>query len=251
MAVAIAIIVILALAVGTILVLAANRQRAHDGPALARDEAAATPSTRRRRGDRASTSTELETTGRERADDTRADLRERARDARPRRRRRRGSRSTRRSSASPAGSSSTAASSTCVGFSVAGFGAACLGFLWPTGSAGFGGKIDGGQDQRHRRLHRRASGALLHPRGARLRPAVPAGRPARRRRRSTAPVTYAGMEQGYRRPLPEVRAPRLPRPVVPDARSGSSARATARSTTGSARRRPARRPVASTASRSP
>jgi len=35
-----------------------------------------------------------------------------------------------------------------VGFSVAGFGAACLGFLWPTGTGGFGGKVGADDDRR-------------------------------------------------------------------------------------------------------
>ena len=60
-----------------------------------------------------------------------------------------------------------------------------------------------------------------------------------------------GMEAGHRRPLPEVPAPRLPRPELRQQSSGSSARATARSTTASARRRPGRRRVAWIASPSP
>ena len=60
----------------------------------------------------------------------------------------------------------------------------------------------------------------------------------------------AGMQNGHRRALPEVPAPRLPRAAVRQHVSGSSARATARSTTGSARRRAARRRAAWTASRS-
>src|SRR5579862_1378096 len=70
MAVAITIIVILAIAVATTLVLAMNRQRGTTGllsrETKGRDSGTAAP------GAELSTSTELETTGRERADDTRA-----------------------------------------------------------------------------------------------------------------------------------------------------------------------------------
>ena len=108
-----------------------------------------------------------------------------------------GNRSTRKSSASPAGSSSTAASVGVVGFSVAGFGAACLGFLWPTGSAGFGGKIARGQDQRHHRLHpvatrRRSTSPKRAPTSCSTRRSdLPAAK------KVYSPITYAGMEQGF------------------------------------------------------
>ena len=67
--------------------------------------------------------------------------------------------------------------------------------------------------------------------------ALPEGRGGLRRRASSP-----AWSSGHRRPLPEVPAPRLPRAVRAPPASGSSARATARSTTGSVRRRPARRP---------
>ena len=105
---------------------------------------------------------------------------------------------------------------TTVGFSITGFGAACLGFLWPTGSSGFGGKINAGKTQRH---HRRDPGARPRrstcPRHA---PTCSSTRPptSRRRRRSTAPSSIAGMEQGFVALYQKLRAPRLPRAVVPD-----------------------------------
>ena len=143
MAVAIPIIVILVLAVGTTIVLAGERQRANTGllsrETKHRDSGGdATPA-------EASTSTELETTGRERADDTRATYENLPAPRQARRRhgvgagRRGGARRhapavpqpgpgrSRRGSRSPR------------------FGATCLGFLWPTGSSGFGGKISAGK----------------------------------------------------------------------------------------------------------
>ena len=96
-------------------------------------------------------------------------------------------RSTRKSSASPAGSSSTAGSSASVGFSVAG-----LRRRVPrrscgrTGSAGFGGKINVGQDQRHHRLHPDEAGAVLRARSARVRRCSTRRATSPPRRRSTA-----------------------------------------------------------------
>jgi cytochrome b6-f complex iron-sulfur subunit len=141
-AVAIAIIVILVVAVATTLVLAANRQRANTGQ-LSRE------TKQRDRSDAETTesvssSTELETTGRERADDTRATY-----ESTP---------ATRKRGDvvvwEPVDEEELGVTRRqflnrglvgVVGFSVAGFGAACLGFLWPTGSAGFGGKINAGK----------------------------------------------------------------------------------------------------------
>ena len=163
-------------------------------------------------------STELETTGRGPAPTRRARPR-----ARCRRRARaaassRTSRSTRKSSASPAGSSSTAGSSPALGLGVGGFGAACLGFLWPSSAGGFGGKVDVGSVERHRRrpstskepvLHRRAPRSYIQPYP---KDDVAEGEEGLRRRAGV----LAGMEAGLRRAVPEVRAPRLPGAVVPD-----------------------------------
>jgi cytochrome b6-f complex iron-sulfur subunit len=142
MAVAIPIILILALAVGTIIVLAANRQRGGTG-SLSRE-------TRSRDaggdagGVEASTSTELETTGRERADDTRATYENVPAT-------RKGGEVTRWEAVDEEELGVTRRQFLnrglvgMVGFSVAGFGAACLGFLWPTGASGFGGKVTAGK----------------------------------------------------------------------------------------------------------
>src|SRR5215470_5597013 len=141
MAVAIPIIIILIVAVATVLVLARNRARGGTG-SLSRE-------TRRRdKGGAAedlqtiSTSTELESTGRERADDTRATFE--------------GVPARRRSDVTvwePVDEEELGVNrrqfmnrglGALVGFSLAGFGAACLGFLWPTTSGGFGDKIGAG-----------------------------------------------------------------------------------------------------------
>ena len=141
MAVAIPIIIILIVAVATTLVFARSRSRGGTG-SLSRE-------TRRRDqgavGESAATtssSTELETTGRERADDTRATYE--------------GVPARRRSDVTlwePVDEEELGVNrrqflnrglGALVGFSLAGFGAACLGFLWPTTSGGFGDKIGAG-----------------------------------------------------------------------------------------------------------
>src|SRR3954469_26014091 len=141
MAVAIPIIIILVIAVATTFVLALNRQRGGTG-SLSREtrrrdqsepvDDAAVPS-----------STELETTGRDRADDTRATY-----ENVPARRRRGDVVQYEPVDEEELGVTRRQFLNRglvgVVGFSVAGFGAACLGFLWPTGSAGFGGKISAG-----------------------------------------------------------------------------------------------------------
>ena len=105
------------------------------------------------------------------------------------------------------------------------------------------------QDQRHHRLHHVARRALLHSRSPRVRTAVPGRGPAARPRRSTARSPTRAWKPGSSRSTSgactSAVACRGARP-----RSGSSARATAPSTTASARRRRARRPVGSTGSRS-
>ena len=79
--------------------------------------------------------------------------------------------------------------------------------------------------------------------------AVPGRRAAEGREGATTAAVLERHAERHRRAVPEVPAPRLPRAVVRQHRSGSSARATARSTTASARRRAARRLAAWTASR--
>ena len=192
MAVAIPIIVILVIAVATTFVLALNRQRGGTG-SLSRE-------TRRRdksvEADDAavSSSTELETTGRERADETRATY-ERV----PARRR--GD----ITQWEPVDEEELGVSrrqflnrglGTLVGFSLAGFGAACLGFLWPTGSAGFGGKISAGSTN-DINAYINTNNAPFYVPEARAyivqypKQDLPAAR------KVYSPITYAGMQEGY------------------------------------------------------
>ena len=99
---------------------------------------------------------------------------------------------------------------------LAGFGAACLGFLWPTGSGGFGGKVSAGKVSDIVDGDPRQKQPVLRSRGARLHRAST--------RRTTCPAAKKVYEpdhvrrdgRGVRRAVPAVRAPRLPCPVVPD-----------------------------------
>ena len=213
MAVAIPIIIILAVAVGTIIVLAANRQRGRHGLALTRD--AQRDSSRRRDAGRRGLHVDRARDHRPRARRRHArHLRERARQAQARRRHRSGNRSTRKSSASPAGSSSTAAWSAMVGFSVAGFGAACLGFLWPTGAAGFGGKVSAGKTSDIIDYIQAKSAPFYVPEARAYVVQYPPSRPPRREE-GLQPGHLRRHGRGLRRALPALRAPRLPRAVVP------------------------------------
>jgi cytochrome b6-f complex iron-sulfur subunit len=142
-AVAIPIIVILVIAVATTIVLAANPQRGTTG-LLSRE-------TRQRDAGpdavpdaELSTSTELETTGRQRADDTRAAY-ENVPTTRGRGDVTRWEPVDEEELGVARRQFLNRGLGIVVGFSLAGFGAACLGFLWPTGSSGFGGKISAGK----------------------------------------------------------------------------------------------------------
>ena len=143
MAVAIPIIIILVIAVATTIVLAANRQRGATG-SLSRETRGRDSSSLDSPGAELSTSTELETTGRERADDTRATY-----ENVPAKRRGGGVTQWEPVDEDEIGVSRrqflNRSLGAAVGISLAGFGAACLGFLWPTGSSGFGGKIAAGK----------------------------------------------------------------------------------------------------------
>jgi cytochrome b6-f complex iron-sulfur subunit len=142
MAVAIPIVIILIVAVATVLVFARGRARSSTG-SLSRE-------TRRRDSGAAevlptvSPSTELETAGRERADDTRATF-----EGVPARRRRSDVTQWEPVDEEELGVNRrqflNRGLGALVGFSLAGFGAACLGFLWPTASGGFGAKIGAGR----------------------------------------------------------------------------------------------------------
>jgi len=191
MAVAIPIIIILIVAVATTLVLA-NRSRGGTG-SLSRET---------RRSDKTaavedlptvSTSTELETTGRERADETRATL---------------GGLARRRSDVTrwePVDEEELGVNrrqflnrglGTLVGFSLAGFGAACLGFLWPTGSGGFGDKIGAGKTADIDDYIETNSAPFYVPEARAYVVQYPK-QDLPKAKAIYSPITYAGMEQGY------------------------------------------------------
>ena len=193
MAVAIPIIVILVIAIATTFVLALNRSRGGTG-SLSRE-------TRRRDksdepADAAlSTSTDLETTGRERADETRATY-----EGVPARRRRGDVTQWEPVDEEELGVSRrqflNRGLGTLVGFSLAGFGAACLGFLWPTGASGFGGKIAAGATADiNAFINTNAAPFYVPEARAYIQPYPPQDLPAAKKVYS--PITYAGMQQGY------------------------------------------------------
>ena len=120
-----------------------------------------------------------------------------------------------------------------------------LGFLWPQVKGGFGSKISLKLTDIKAEILK-GSGFAYYPEGRMWITPYPRPRSTRRRRCTRAPE-LAGMEAGvvalYQKCVHlGCRVPPASR------RSGSSARATARSTTGSVRRRAARRRAASTAS---
>ena len=193
MAVAIPIIIIILAGIATVVVLAANRSRSATGrltrETRQRDAATEAATTAE------SSSTELETTGRERADDTRATY-----ENLPAKRR--------RGEAvvwEPVDEEEIGVSRrqflnrgllATVGFSVAGFGAACLGFLWPTGSVGFGGKINAGKTSDIiAALQSKAAPFYVPEARAYIQQYPAADLPAAKNIYSA--VTYAGMEQGF------------------------------------------------------
>jgi cytochrome b6-f complex iron-sulfur subunit len=194
MAVAITIIVILVIAVGATFAITANRQRGTTG-SLSRETRGRDAATDDAPSESLSTSTELETTGRERADDTRATYEN-----------------------LPASRSGGDVArwepvdeeelgvarrqflnrglGLVVGFSVAGFGAACLGFLWPTGSAGFGGKIAAGKTSDIITYVTSHAAPFYIPEARAYVQQYPAeDLPAAKKIYSA--VTYAGMEAGF------------------------------------------------------
>jgi cytochrome b6-f complex iron-sulfur subunit len=195
-AVAIPIIVILVIAVATTIVLAANRQRANTG-LLSREtkQRDASIESEAEAGLSTSTSTELETTGRERADDTRATY-----ESTPATR-------TRGEVTvwEPVDEEELGVSRRqflnrglvgVVGFSVAGFGAACLGFLWPTGSSGFGGKINAGKTSDIVDYIQSHAAPFYIPEARAYVAQYPPG-DLSAAKKAYSPVTYAGMELGF------------------------------------------------------
>ena len=150
------------------------------------------------------------------------------------------------------GSSSTAASVALMSVGLGGFGAAVR--RASSGrklKGGFGAKITVGKLDDIKAGIAQANGLLLRARGPRVAHRVPGRRPARRPRRSTPAPMLAGMEAGIDALYQKCPHLGCRVPYVRHVASGSSARATARSTTGSVRRRAARRRAAWTASPSP
>ena len=193
MAVAIPIIIIIAVGIATVMVLANRRGRTTG--ALSRETRQRDSSTEPMAVSEASSSTDLETTGRERADETRATY-----ENVPAKRG--------RGEAviwEPVDEEELGVSRrqflnrgllTTVGFSVAGFGAACLGFLWPTGTGGFGGKVGAGKTSDIISDIQSTSAPFYVPEARAYVVQYPkADLPAAKKVYS--PITYAGMEQGF------------------------------------------------------
>src|SRR5439155_5287717 len=193
MAVAIPIIVILLIAVATTFVLALNRQRGGTG-SLSRE-------TRRRDQSEppdeaaVSTSTELETAGRERAEDTRATY-----ESVPARRRRGDVTQWEPVDEEELGVTRrqfmNRGLGALVGFSLAGFGAACLGFLWPTGASGFGGKIGAGATA-DIDSYINTNNAPFYVPEARAYVVQYPKQDLPAAKKVYSPITYAGMQLGY------------------------------------------------------
>ncbi len=195
MAVAIPIIVILLAAVATTFVLALNRQRGATG-SLSRE-------TRRRDAGAASEpepgvtptpSTELETTGRERADETRATY------ERVPARRRGGVTQWEPVDEEELGVTRRTFLNRGVGiltgFSISAFGAACLGFLWPTSSGGFGDKVLAGKLSDITDYINTNAKPFYVPEARAYIVQYPKADLAKAKK-VYDPITYAGMEQGF------------------------------------------------------
>src|SRR5258708_7063400 len=192
MAVAIPIILIIAVGIVTVIVLANRRGRSTG--ALSRETRQRDSSSPTEAVSEASSSTDLETTGRERADETRATYEN------VRAKRARGEAViwepvdeeeigiARRQFLNRGVLALT-------GVGVAGFGAACLGFLWPTGSGGFGGKVNAGKVSDIIAAIQSKSAPFYVPEARSWVVQYPkADLPAAKKVYSA--VTYAGMEQG-------------------------------------------------------
>ena len=221
MLVPIVIIVILLVAAVSVVMLA-GRARAASTGALSRetrerDDRGRRPRSRPRRP---STSTELEATGRERSDETRASsfggvlVRRRGGEV---------------VEYEPVDEEEIGVNRRqflnrgiliAVGFGLAGFGAAMLALpLAVAGSRRIRRHRQHRQARRHPRRHRRAAEAVLRGAGPRVRRALPERRPGRARRGEEglqARDLHGHVDARDRRALPAVRAPRLSRAVLPD-----------------------------------
>jgi cytochrome b6-f complex iron-sulfur subunit len=170
-----------------------NRQRATG--TLSRETRQRDASTEPAPASEASTSTEIETSGRDRADDTRAIY-----ETLPSKRR--------RGEAvvyEPVDEEELGVTRRqflnrgilgAVGISVAGFGAACLGFLWPTGTGGFGGKVGAGKISDILSYIETNAAPFYVPEARAYIVQYPkADLPAAKKVYSA--ITYTGMEQGF------------------------------------------------------
>jgi cytochrome b6-f complex iron-sulfur subunit len=183
---------IIAVGIATVIVLANRRGRATGE--LSRETRQRDSSTDPAAVAEASSSTDLETTGRERADETRATY-----ENVPAKRGRGDAVIWEPVDEEELGVSRRQFLNrgilTTVGFSVAGFGAACLGFLWPTGSGGFGGKVGAGKISDIITFVQDKSAPFYIPEARAYVVQYPkADLPAAKKVYS--PVTYPGMEQG-------------------------------------------------------
>ena len=193
MAVAIPIIVILLVAVATTFMLALNRQRGGTG-SLSRE-------TRRRDKSEppdeaaVSTSTALETAGRERAEETRATY-----ESVPARRRRGDVTQWEPVDEEELGVTRRQFMNRglggLVGFSLGAFGLASLGFLWPTGASGFGGKISAGPTA-DIDSYINTNDAPFYVPEARAYVVQYPKQDLPAAKKVYSPITYAGMQQGY------------------------------------------------------
>ena len=192
MAVAIPIIAIIVAGLVTVF-FRVNRQRATG--TLSRETRQRDASTEPAPAPEATTSTELETSGRDRADDTRAIYK-----TLPSKRR--------KGEAvvyEPVDEEELGVTRRqflnrgilgAVGISVAGFGAACLGFLWPTGTGGFGGKVSAGKiSDINTFIDTNAAPFYVPEARAYIVQYPKSDLPAAKKVYS--PITYAGMEQGF------------------------------------------------------
>jgi len=195
MAVAIPIIVIIVAAIATVIVLAANRSRAATG-SLSRETRQRDTSAEPAPEAAASSSTELETTGRERADETRATY-----ENLPAKRGRGDVVQWEPVDEEELGVSRrqffNRALLAVVGLAgAAEFGPAMLAFLWPTGSVGFGGKINAGKTSDIIAALQSKAAPFYVPEARAYVQQYPAADLAAAKKIYSA-VTYSGMEQGF------------------------------------------------------
>ena len=193
MAVAIPIIVIFVVGIATVMVFANRRGRSTG--ALSRETRQRDSSTEPPAPSEASSSTDLESTGRERADETRATY-----ENVPAKRGRGDAVIWEPVDEEELGIARRQFLNrgilTLTGLGVGTFGAACLGFLWPTGTGGFGGKVaaPAGISDIIAEIQAKAAPKYIPEARAYIVQYPKADLPAAKKIYSA--VTYAGMEQG-------------------------------------------------------